>query len=86
MVPRREYSGHLRRSCDALEVRPQQTRDMNDLESLSKLLKTAIERQNAASPYSRDWAETMSQIHDLRASLARLAILARTDPRLRVSA
>jgi hypothetical protein len=86
IVPRLEYPDPIRHADDAVRLRSEQTQMMNDLENLSRLLKTAIERRNGASPYSRDWADTMSQIDELRASLARLAILARADPRLRVPA
>jgi len=42
------------------------TRVMNDLESLRRRLRMAIERRNQASPFSPEWDAAMSHIDELR--------------------
>jgi hypothetical protein len=59
---------------------------MNTRIALERRLVLARARRDSQPSFSPDWAAAMSDIDDLTASLARLAILARAEHRVPVTA
>jgi hypothetical protein len=59
---------------------------MNTRIALERRLVLARARRDSQPPYSPDWVAAMSDIDDLTACLARLAILARALHRVPVTA
>jgi hypothetical protein len=59
---------------------------MDSSEILRGRLERATARRDAGAPYSPDWDAAMADIDELTTRLARLAILARSLPRVPAAA